>query len=107
MKKLLAVIMSIVMAFSIAVVPASAAEEEITIDEFFTAVETSIALIEDTITQIHYIVGTILGVLGKECPMCAEVHVVETEEDADDELVEDEIIDSEVELPEENTEAVA
>ena len=66
MKKLLAVIMSVVMAFSIAVVPASAAEkEEITIDEFFETVEASLDLIEDTINQIHNIVGTILGALGK------------------------------------------
>ena len=71
MKKLLAVIMSVVMAFSIAVVPASAAEkEEITIDEFFETVEASLDLIEDTINQIHNIVGSILGALGKECPMC-------------------------------------
>ncbi len=100
MKKLLAVIMSIVMAFSIAVVPASAAD--VTVDEFFEAVETSVALIEDTISQIHNIVGTILGILGKECPMCAEIHELQSEEGA-----EDEVVDGEVELPEENTEAVA
>ncbi len=99
MKKLLAVIMTVVMAFSIAVVPASAAD--VTVDEFFTAVETSIALIEDTVAQIHYIVGTILGVLGKECPMCAEIHGEVTDEEVNDEVVEEE-----VELPEESTEAI-
>lgn len=104
MKKLLAVIMSVVMAFSIAVVPASAAEkEEITIDEFFETVEASLDLIEDTINQIHNIVGTILGALGKECPMCSEVHEVEFiygEENGAG--------DVEIELPEEVTsEAVA
>lgn len=93
MKKLLAVIMSVVMAFSIAVIPASAAEE-VTIDEFFDAIETSMALIEDTIAQIHNIVGSILGVLGKECPMCAEIHEIPTEEDAE----------TEVEIPEISTE---
>lgn len=98
MKKLLAVIMTIVMAFSVAVVPASAVD--VTVDEFFEAVDTSIALIEDTIAKIHYIVGTILGVLEKECPFCAEIHVVDF--DADDEVVEDT-----EELPEETTEAAA
>lgn len=98
MKKLLAVIMTIVMAFSIAVVPASAAD--VTVDEFFEAVDTSIALIEDTIAQIHYIVGTILGILEKECPLCAEIHDVDF--DADDEVAEDT-----EELPEETTEAAA
>lgn len=104
MKKLLAVIMSVVMAFSIAVVPASAAEkEEITIDEFFETVEASLDLIEDTINQIHNIVGTILGALGKECPMCAEVHEVEFIYGDESETG-----DVEIELPEEVTsEAVA
>lgn len=101
MKKLLAVIMSVVMAFSIAVIPAAAAEE-VTLDEFFGAVETSIALIEDTIAQIHNIVGSILGVLGKECPMCAEIHEIPTEEDAEGEveLPEAPAEDEEVEAPE-------
>ncbi len=98
MKKLLAVIMTIVMAFSIAVVPASAAD--VTVDEFFEAVDTSIALIEDTIAQIHYIVGTILGVLEKECPFCGVIHDADLDLDADDEVIEDE-----TELPEETTEA--
>ena len=104
MKKLLAVIMSVVMAFSIAVVPASAAEkEEITIDEFFETVEASLDLIEDTINQIHNIVGTILGALGKECPMCSEVHEVEFIYGDESETG-----DVEIELPEEVTsEAVA
>ena len=98
MKKLLAVIMTVVMAFSIAVVPASAAD--VTVDEFFEAVDTSIALIEDTIYQIHYLVGTILGILDKECPLCGEIHEAELDLDfgADDEVVEDE-----EELPEETT----
>lgn len=100
MKKLLAVIMTIVMAFSVAVVPVSAAD--VTVDEFFEAVDTSVALIEDTIAQIHYIVGTILGFLDKECPLCGEVHEAELDLDfgADDEVVEDE-----EELPEETPEA--
>ena len=93
MKKLLAVIMTVVMAFSIAAIPASAAD--VTVDEFFTAVETSIDLIEDTIAQIHNIVGTILGVLGKECPMCAEIHEVNLNGDTEVEAPEIEIPESE------------
>ena len=104
MKKLLAVIMSVVMAFSIAVVPASAAD--VTVDEFFEAVDTSIALIEDTINQIHYLVGTILGILEKECPLCGEIHDAELDLDSllgsEDDAVEDEAV-----IPEEPTEAAA
>lgn len=84
MKKFLAVIMTIVMAFSLVVVPASAVD--VTVDDVFTAIETSMALIEDTFNQIHNIVGTILGVLGKECPLCAVVHEVSLE-DAEEESV--------------------
>ena len=103
MKKLLAVIMSVVMAFSIAVVPASAADDEVTVEEFFEAIETSIALIEDTIAQVHNIVGTILGVLGKECPMCSEIHEVNLNVDVEvenPELENPEIEAPELELPE-------
>lgn len=96
MKKLLAVIMSVVMAFSIAVVPASAAAEDVTLDDVFTAIDTSIALIEDTIAQIHNIVGSILAVLGKECPMCAEIHEIPEEEGTTEDVVIPEVSDEAV-----------
>jgi len=88
MKKFLAVIMSLVMMFSLAALPVAAAqaeeetkaEETITLEEFFETVELTVELIEDTINKIHYIVGTILGMLDKECPLCAEVHQIETPE---------------------------
>ena len=91
MKKFLAVVMTLVMAFSIAVMPASAAD--VTVEEFFDTVEYSIALIEDTIDQIHNIIGTILGVLGKECPMCTEIHDVNFDDSAEEDVVEDLVVE--------------
>lgn len=99
MKKFLAVIMSLVMMFSLAALPVSAAEAEeetkteetVTLDDVFETLELTVELIEDTINKIHYIVGTILGMLDKECPLCAEVHeiVIEEEEAPETELPED------------------
>ena len=83
MKKLLAVLMSVVMMFALVAMPVSAAEEtakeEITFDDVITTVETTINLIQDTLIQVHYIVGTILGILEKECPLCATIHEVDLE----------------------------
>lgn len=96
MKKFLAVIMSLVMMFSLAALPVAAAEEtpepdEVTISlgDVFDTLELTVELIEDTVNKIHYIVGTILGMLDKECPLCAQVHEIVVEEE--DESVEDEI----------------
>lgn len=94
MKKFLAVVMTLVMAFSITVMPASAAD--VTVEEFFDTVEYSIALIEDTIDQIHNIIGTILGVLGKECPMCTAIHEVNFDDSAEEDVVEDDILVEEI-----------
>lgn len=94
MKKFLAVIMALIMSFSVALIPAAAADEAETaadtVEEFFGAVETSVYLIEDTIAQIHNIVGQILAVLDKECPMCGIVHEVASEGGADEEIVDPE-----------------
>lgn len=101
MKKLLAVIMSVVMMFTLAALPVAAAdaqeEDTITMEEVVDTVELTIALIKDTIEQVHFIVGSILGVLEKECPLCGEIHVWES---TDDEIVEDdEIVDDGEEAP--------
>ena len=101
MKKFLAVLMSLVMMFSLAA-PAMAAEEEakdeITLQEVIDTVVLTVELIQDTLIQVHSIVGSILGLLEKECPMCGEIHVyVAEDEEAGD--VED--AETEETLPEE------
>lgn len=88
MKKFLAVIISLVMMFSLAALPVAAAEAEeeanteetITLNDVFETIELTVELIEDTIVKVHYIVGTILGMLDKECPICAEIHQIEIPE---------------------------
>ena len=107
MKKILALIMAVIMSFSVALVPAYAAEaeaetEQVTVDDVFNAIETTVKLIMDTIEQVHNIVGQILGVLEKECPMCGVIHELATE--GDGEVVEDEVVEEEVT---ETTEALA
>ncbi len=89
MKKILALIIAVVMMFSIAAVPASAAvsdsaqavvdsynagDYEATIDNVFT-------FARDLAAAIHELVGGILGVLDKECPFCGEVHGAAADDD--------------------------
>ena len=107
MKKILALIMAVIMSFSVALVPVCAADaeaetEQVTVDDVFNAIETTVKLIIDTIEQVHNIVGQILGVLEKECPMCGVIHELATE--GDGEVVEDEVVEEEVT---ETTEALA
>ena len=108
MKKILAVVMAIVMSFSLALVPVSAAQEDVqdgvseTVVTAFDAIEKTVDLIMDTIVQVHNIVGQIMGVLEKECPMCGVIHELATE--GDGEVVEDEVVEEEVT---ETTEALA
>lgn len=99
MKKILAVLMSIVMLFSLAVVPATAADEaddEVTVAEVIDSVELTVELIKDTLIQVHNIVGSIMALLEKECPMCGELHEIVHEEGFEG----DEVVDGEDELPE-------
>lgn len=96
MKKLLALVLALVMSFSVALVPAYAADaqaeetEEVTVDDFFNAIETTVLLIEDTVYHIHNIVGQIMAVVGEECAFCGEIHEIASEGGADDEIIEDE-----------------
>ncbi|MBQ7005611.1 MAG: hypothetical protein IJN68_04190 [Clostridia bacterium] len=110
MKKFLAVIMALIMSFSVALVPAYAAEaeeeatQEITVEGVFNAIETAVILIKDTIEQVHNIVGQIMGILGKECAMCGEIHEISLEDSEIEDGVEDEVVEDEVP---ETTEALA
>ncbi len=95
MKKLLAVLMSVVMMFTLVAMPVSAADETkdtVTFEEFVSTVELTVELIKDTLVKVHYIVGSILGLLEKECPLCGETHIVDFENgDAENGEVEEEI----------------
>lgn len=86
MKKVIALIIAVVMMFSIVAVPASAAfsdslqavtdsynagDYEATLNNLFT-------FVKDFAEAIHNLVGSIMGVLGEECAFCETIHVVET-----------------------------
>ena len=103
MKKFLAVFMSIVMMFALVAMPVSAADEaadEITLEEVVSTVELTIELLKDTLAKVHFIVGTILGILEKDCPLCGEAHEVDfvIGDVLDDEVVEDESLKAPVEF---------
>ena len=83
MKKILALLVAVVMVFSIAVIPASAAlkdSAQVVVDNFnggdyFAAIENAFVFINEFIDEIHALVGNIMAVLGKECAFCNELHV--------------------------------
>ena len=84
MKKILALLVAVVMVFSIAVIPASAVLSEtaqVVADNFnagdyFAALENTFDLIREFIDEIHNLVGNIMGVLGEECAFCEQIHTV-------------------------------
>ncbi len=83
MKKVLALIIAVVMMFSVAVVPVSAltvgeAGSEV-VDSFnekdyITTIDNIIIFIETSIDAIHNLVGKIMAVVGEECAFCEQVH---------------------------------
>lgn len=96
MKKVLAIVLAVLVAFSAMVIPACAvdAEEpaanefagivdsvdgiygELKEGEYETALDSAFALIEDLYNLVHNLIGSILAVAGKECGVCGEVHAV-------------------------------
>lgn len=98
MKKLLAVLISVVMMLSVAILPAYAADDAIIEDvtaagsvedfrdgaedvynkvvegDYFGAMDGAIALIEEFANAIHSLVGNIMAALGKECALCGAAH---------------------------------
>ena len=94
MKKFIALVMALLLTFSIALVPmaadadAVAEKEQITAEEVIDAIEKTVILIKDTIDQIHNIVGQIMAALDKECAMCGEMHEIAIEGAGDKVVVE-------------------
>ncbi len=81
MKKVLSLLLALVMSFSIALVPVSAASEvaetqQISVGDVIDTIETTVILIRDTIEQVHNVVGQILAVFGNECVFCGQVHEI-------------------------------
>ena len=85
MKKILALIVAVVMMFSIAVVPASATVAEsgqAVVDsynagDYEAAIANVFTFVNDFIASIHNLVGNIMAVLEKECVFCDTLHVLE------------------------------
>ncbi len=85
MKKVLALIVAVVMIFSIAAIPASAAladsaqavTDSFNAGDYFGAIENLFTFVQDCINAVHNLVGSIMGVLGEECAFCETIHVVE------------------------------
>ena len=85
MKKVLALLIAVVMIFSLAAIPASAAvadsaqaiADNFNAGDYFAAIESLFTFAQDLIDAIHNLVGSIMGVLGEECALCETIHVVE------------------------------
>ena len=116
MKKLFSILLAALMAFSVMVLPVSAADaeaveptheftgvvegaEDIYDDlkngEYENAIDKTIAFIEDIYNLIHNLIGNIMAVIGKECAACGEFHTL-VEDDAvveDDLVVDDTVVD--------------
>lgn len=111
MKKFLAIMMSVIMAFTLVAFPASAAvaEEdttataapEISIGDVIDSFVVTVELVQATLLEVHNIVGTIMGMLEKECPMCGVMHEFDLGGAEDGEVEDGEVEgDGEATLPE-------
>ena len=76
MKKFLALIIAVVMTFSMVAMPVNAIDAA-DIEKFETTANEVFDYVEKLIESIHALVGGILGVLDKECPFCTEIHGAE------------------------------
>lgn len=98
MKKLIAMLLSVIIAFSVFAVPVSAqqtvtqdlatqsqttqTESEIdeafeTVDNVLTNVQLILEMVVEIIKTVHELVGTFLSMFGEVCPMCGKLHVFE------------------------------
>lgn len=91
MKKVIAIILSMIMTFSVFYFPVSAQETEVlqetevqtltevdeafeTVDNVSTNVQLILEMVVEIIKAVHELVGTILSMAGEVCPMCGEMH---------------------------------
>ena len=85
MKKIMALLVAVVMIFSVAAIPASAAladsaqavTDSFNAGDYFTAIENVFVFAQDLINAIHDLVGGIMAVVGQECAFCETIHTVE------------------------------
>ena len=95
MKKFLALMIAVVMAFSMVAVPVSAANAA-DLEKVETTVTDAFDYIEKLMESIHALVGGILAVFDKECPFCDEIH---KSEETPDEPTPDVPVEPEVVYP--------
>ena len=84
MKKILALLIAVVMVFSMAAIPASAAlsdsidavSESFNAGDYESTITGVIELAKEFVAAIHDLVGSIMAVLGEECAFCEEIHVL-------------------------------
>lgn len=81
MKKFLALMIAVVMAFSMVAIPVSAADVNAEVEKVETTVEEAFTFADKLANAIHKLVGDILAVFDKECPFCDEIHVKAPAED--------------------------
>ena len=84
MKKFLALMIAVVIAFSMVAVPVNATETNVDIEKVETTVNEAFTFAENLANAIHKLVGDILAVFGKECPFCDEIHELTTEAPEED-----------------------
>lgn len=94
MKKIIAIVLTLVMALSVAVVPVYAIDQPEAVDkaeeivediksgDLYGAVENVYDLIVEIIDAIHSLVGSIMGMAQQECPFCGELHTFAADEEA-------------------------
>ena len=75
MKKFLALMIAVVMAFSMVAIPVSAADVNAEVEKVETTVEEAFTFAEKLANAIHKLVGDILAVFDKECPFCEEATI--------------------------------
>ena len=84
MKKILALLVAVVMVFSIAAIPVSAVLAEtaqgvadtFNSGDYLATLQGVFALVREFIEEIHNLVGNIMGVVGEECAFCNQIHAV-------------------------------
>ena len=87
MKKFLALMIAVVIAFSMVAVPVNASEANVDLEKVETTVNEAFTFADKLANAIHKLVGDILAVFDKECPFCDEIHELTTEQPEEDTTV--------------------